>query len=172
MNTNNKKHYGLYRANVIQNIDPYRQGRIQIQCADVLGLGISSWAQPCLTSAGIQAGTFMVPNIGSGVWVQFEQGDADHPVWLGGYWGSAAEVPAITQLTPPALQAFVVQTLAQNTLMLSDTPGPTGGFLLKTTTGAMIMVNDTGITISNGKGAILTMIGPAVTINAGALVVT
>jgi len=58
------------------------------------------------------------------------------------------------------------------TLQLSDLPGPSGGILLKTATGAMIMVNDVGITISNGKGATIVMSGPSVTINSGALVIT
>jgi len=53
--------------------------------------------------------------------------------------------------------------------MLSDVPGPSGGILLRSTTGAMISINDTGITISNGKGASIVMIGPTVTINDGAL---
>jgi hypothetical protein len=43
---------------------------------------------------------------------------------------------------------------------------------MKTATGAMIMVNDVGITISNGKGAMIVMTGPTVTINSGALVIT
>jgi hypothetical protein len=43
--------------------------------------------------------------------------------------------------------------------------------MLKTTTGAMILVNDIGITISNGKGATIVLAGPSVTINQGALVV-
>jgi hypothetical protein len=57
----------------------------------------------------------------------------------------------------------------QNTLMISDAPGPTGGILLKTTTGAMISISEIGITISNGQGASIVMTGPAVTINQGAL---
>jgi hypothetical protein len=56
--------------------------------------------------------------------------------------------------------------------MISDVPGPTGGILLKTLTGAFISINDVGITISNGKGAIITLTGPTVSINAPALVVT
>jgi hypothetical protein len=55
---------------------------------------------------------------------------------------------------------------------LSDVPGPTGGILLKTKTGAMISINDTGITISNGKGATIVMTGPTVTVNQGALAIT
>jgi hypothetical protein len=50
-------------------------------------------------------------------------------------------------------------------------PGPTGGILMQTTTGAMISVSDVGITISNGKGAIITMTGPSVDVNLGALTV-
>ena len=65
-----------------------------------------------------------------------------------------------------------MQTLAQNSISISDLPGPTGGIMLKSTTGAMIIVNDLGITIQNGKGASITMVGPAVTVNAGALIVT
>jgi hypothetical protein len=56
-------------------------------------------------------------------------------------------------------------------ISISDVPGPTGGIMLKTTTGAMILVNDIGITISNGKGATIVLAGPSVTINQGALVV-
>jgi len=59
----------------------------------------------------------------------------------------------------------------QNGLTVSDLPGPTGGIVLKSPTGAMIVVNDTGIYIQNGKGAAITLIGPTVTINNGALVV-
>ena len=56
--------------------------------------------------------------------------------------------------------------------MLSDVPGPTGGILLKSTSGALISINEVGITISNGQGATIMMNGPTVTVNQGALVVT
>jgi hypothetical protein len=47
----------------------------------------------------------------------------------------------------------------------------TGGIVLKGTAGAMIVVNDTGIYISNGPGASITLIGPTVAINMTALTV-
>ena len=65
----------------------------------------------------------------------------------------------------------MLQTGLQNTVLLSDVPGPTGGIMLKSSTGAVIMVNDVGITISNGKGATIVMTGPTVSINNGALTV-
>ena len=164
--------YGKYRGVVINNIDPLQKGRIQVQVPDVLGLGISSWAMPCVPIAGMQAGVYAVPAIGSGVWVEFEGGNTDYPIWSGGFWGSAAEVPALA-LAPaiPGSPNIVLQTLGQNSIVVSDVPG-TGGIMLKSTTGAMILVNDIGITISNGRGATIVMAGPTVTINNGALVIT
>jgi hypothetical protein len=169
--TEKQRFYGKYRGTVILNVDPMKKGRLLVQVPDVLGVGVSSWAEPCLPMAGIQAGMFMIPAPQSGVWVEFEGGDPDSPIWVGGYWGSAAEVPALAQATPPLLGVFTVQTLGQNTLMLSDTPGA-GGFLVKTMTLGMISITEAGIVISNGKGASIAMVGPTVTINAGALVVT
>ncbi|MBQ0921710.1 baseplate assembly protein [Hydrogenophaga aromaticivorans] len=157
---------------VISNVDPLQQGRLMVQVPDVGGLIPGTWAMPCVPIAGIQNGMFALPIPGSGVWVEFEQGDPDFPIWVGGFWGSAAEVPALALLTPPAVPAITLQTPLQNGLTISDVPGPTGGIMIKSTTGAMLIVNDTGIYIQNGKGAAITLVGPVVTINNGALTVT
>jgi uncharacterized protein involved in type VI secretion and phage assembly len=127
---------------------------------------------PCVPLAGIQNGIYAVPIIGSGVWVEFEQGDPDYPIWSGCFWGTAAEVPALALIVPPAVPGITLQTPLQNGIQVSDVPGPTGGIILKSTTGATIIVNDTGIYIQNGKGASIVMVGPSVTINAGAMVIT
>jgi uncharacterized protein involved in type VI secretion and phage assembly len=168
---NQQKHYGKYRGVVLNNVDPMQQGRLQVQVPDVTGLPPASWAVPCVPIAGIQTGMVALPIPGSGVWVEFEQGDPDHPIWTGCFWGSAAEVPALALATPPAVPAITLQTPLQNGLTVSDLPGPTGGIMLKSATGAMLIVNDTGIYIQNGKGAMITLVGPTVTINNGALVV-
>lgn len=167
--------YGKYRGTVLNNIDPQQIARIIVQVPDVLGPTASSWAMPCLPMGGFQSGCFMVPPIGSQVWVEFEQGDPDYPIWVGGFWGSAENVPdAATD--PPAIppgQNVVLQTIGQNMIMLSDAP-PTpesGGIVLKSASGAMIMVNDSGIFLSNGQGATITMLGKAVTVNTNGLVV-
>jgi uncharacterized protein involved in type VI secretion and phage assembly len=152
---NSRRYYGKYRGLVIENLDPEQLGRVLLQCPDVLGEIPSSWAMPCVPSAGIQAGCFMVPPIGSQVWVEFEQGDPDFPIWTGGFWGLVADVP-IFATAPPAIPPggnIVFQTTGQNMLMVSDAPP------------------STGIYINNGQGASLTMIGPAVTVNLGALTV-
>lgn len=164
--------YGKYRGMVLNNIDPMQQGRLQVQVPDVANVIPLTWAMPCVPFAGIQNGMFALPIIGSGVWVEFEQGDPARPIWSGCFWGSAAEVPAMALLTPPGLPAVTLQTPLQNGITISDLPGPTGGIMIKSTTGATLIVNDTGIYIQNGKGAMITLVGPVVTINSGALTVT
>jgi hypothetical protein len=166
-----KKYYGKYRGTVIQNIDPLQIGRIMVSVPDVSGELPSSWAMPCVPIAGKQMGSYFVPQIGSGVWVEFEQGDPDYPIWTGCFWGSAEEVPELALAGNPISPSIVLGTGLMNTVAVSDLPGPTGGIMLKSATGAFIIVNDTGIYIENGKGASVTMVGPTVTINDGALTI-
>jgi len=166
-----KKYYGKYRGTVVNNVDPLQIGRIQAIVPDVSNVIPSSWAMPCVPVAGVQMGFYAPPPIGSGVWIEFEKGDPDYPIWVGCYWGSVAEVPALTKIVPPAVPGITMQTTLQNGITVNDVPGPTGGIMLKSATGAIVIVNDTGIYIQNGKGAMLTMVGPTVTINNGALTI-
>jgi uncharacterized protein involved in type VI secretion and phage assembly len=163
------QYVGKYRGTVFNNIDPMQMGRLQVIVPDVTSVLPSTWALPCLPMTGQQCGVFTVPPIGATVWVEFEHGDRDYPIWTGGFWGSAAEVPALALATTPPLQTIVLQTVGENTLQISDMPGPTGGILLKSATGALISITDTGITITNGQGATIMLTGPTVTVNEGAL---
>ena len=169
---NGKRYQGLYRGTVRSNLDPDNLGRLILEVSDVLGKEPSSWAMPCVPFGGMRSGAYVVPAVGSGVWVAFEQGDPDRPVWVGGWWGSQGEIPGPVLQTPQPFQCYVVQTTGQNALVISDAPGPTGGITLKTAAGAMIAINETGITISNGQGATIVMNGPTVTINQDALAIT
>lgn len=169
--SNGQKYYGKYRGTVLNNIDPLQIGRLMIQAPDIGGLIPSSWAMPCFPISGKQMGAYMIPQIGAGVWVEFEQGDIDYPIWSGCWYGSVAEVPTLALAGNPASPNIVLQTGLQNAIVISDLPGPTGGIMLRSTTGATLIVNDTGIYIQNGKGAMLTMVGPTVTINNGAFTV-
>ena len=166
-----QRYLGKYRGTVVNNVDPMQIGRIQAIVPDVSNVVPTSWAMPCVPAAGINTGVFTVPQIGAGVWIEFEQGDPDKPIWVGGYWGTAAEVPVLARLVPPAVNGITLQTTLKNGIVVSDTPGPTGGILIQTTTGAMISVSDVGIVISNGKGAVINMLGPSVDVNVGALTV-
>jgi uncharacterized protein involved in type VI secretion and phage assembly len=169
-----RRFVGKYRGVVTQNIDPMMRGRLLCIVPDVLGSVPSSWAEPCVPLAGPTGppmGVYLVPPIGAGVWVEFEHGDPSKPIWVGCRWGSQADIPTLARAGLPVSPSIVLQTAGQNAIVVSDLPGPTGGIMLKSATGAMIIVNDTGIYIQNGKGASIVMTGPTVNVNAGALTV-
>ena len=167
------RYYGKYRGTVVNNIDPEMRGRIMATVPDVQGLVPTTWAMPCLPVLGLQMGVYATPMIGSGVWIEFEQGDPEYPIWTGCFAGSLVDVPAAAKLVPPLVPALTFQTPALNSVVISDMPPTplTGGIMLRSTTGAMIVVNDSGVYISNGKGATIMMVGPTVTINNGALTI-
>jgi Type VI secretion system/phage-baseplate injector OB domain len=180
-----KKYWGKYRGTVLNNVDPERRGRLQLTVPDVLSLLPTTYAEPCVPLAGPTGppmGVYMVPPIGAGVWVEFEHGDPDHPIWVGCRWGLQSDIPLTAQLSNPADPSIVIQSLLQQAIVISDLPPappppvmppavPVGGITLRSATGASIVVNDAGVFISNGKGATIMMVGPTITINNGALVV-
>jgi uncharacterized protein involved in type VI secretion and phage assembly len=163
------RYYGKYRATVLNNQDPLVQARLMLQVPDVLGDVPTTWALPCLPAVGKQMGLFALPAMGSTVWAEFEQGNPDYPIWVGGYWGSAAEVPLLALAAPPGMQNILLQTTGQNSLWITDTPGPTGGIVLKSGS-SMLIVNDSGIFLTNGTASI-TLIGNTVAVNQTALTV-
>lgn len=162
-------YFGKYRGTVANNIDPQFMGRIQVNCPAVLGDGNLSWAMPNAPLAGNQMGVFCVPVVGANVWVEFEGGDPDYPIYTGGFWG-LGELPPDALSGLPTAPSIVLATNAGHTIAISDLPG-VGGLTLKTASGAMITINDIGITITNGQGATISMTANVIDMNNGAFTV-
>ncbi len=158
--------YGKYRGIVTDINDPLMMGRIKATVSDVLGDQESGWAMPCAPFGGEQTGFFVLPKVGAGVWIEFEHGDPDYPIWAGCWWGSAAEMPPVL-LAPPYKKLMIVTEGGQS-ITLDDTPG-IGGITLETSGGQKIVLSATGLEIDNGMGASIKMTGPQVSINGGAL---
>jgi uncharacterized protein involved in type VI secretion and phage assembly len=165
------RYHGKFRGMVVNNVDPERRGRIQATVSDVSGILPTTWIMPCAPLSGQGMGTFFVPPIGTGVWIEFEQGDPDFPIYTGGFWGEGSELPSEAYEGSLLSPNIVVKTMLQNSLVLSDLPG-TGGIVLKSRSGAKIEITDTGILIDNGQKATIQLTGNTVSINGTALVVT
>jgi uncharacterized protein involved in type VI secretion and phage assembly len=161
--------YGKYRGIVTDINDPLLMGRIRATVPDVFGDLDSGWAMPCAPFGGSGVGFFALPAVGAGVWIEFEHGDPDYPIWAGCWWGSPAEMPPIL-LAPPYKKLMIV-TEGGNSILLDDTPG-IGGISLETASGQKITLSALGIEIDNGMGGSITLTGPQVSVNNGALEVT
>jgi uncharacterized protein involved in type VI secretion and phage assembly len=158
--------HGKFRGVVTDIQDPLNQGRIRARVPDVLGNEESGWAMPCVPFAGQSMGFFALPKVGGGVWVEFEQGDPDYPIWVGCWWGSASELPAV--LLAPPYKKVLIKTEGGHSIVLDDTPG-VGGILLETSTGQKIKLSSLGIEIDDGQGGKIKLTGPQVSVNDGAL---
>ena len=158
--------YGKYRGTVSDNKDPLMLGRIRAKVPDVMGDLESGWAMPCAPFGGSGTGFFALPTVGAGVWIEFEHGDPEYPIWSGCWWGSPAEIPPM--LIAPPYKKVMIKSEGGNTITLDDTPG-IGGITMETSDGQKIVLSSLGIEISNGQGASIKMTGPMVSINSGAL---
>ena len=163
--------FGKYRGIVTDNMDPLMIGRVRARVPDVTGDRESGWAMPCAPFGGDQTGFFAVPISGAGVWIEFEHGDPDFPIWSGCWWGALPEVPTSLLVPPPPSGKVLVRTNGGHSVLIDDTPG-VGGITLQTSGGQKISLTALGIEITNGMGASIKLTGPQVSINNGALEVT
>ncbi|HEX2558207.1 MAG TPA: phage baseplate assembly protein V [Nitrososphaera sp.] len=153
--------FGKYRGKVTDNMDPLMQGRIRAKVPAVFGEEETGWALPCSPYAGSGVGFFFVPPVDSNVWIEFEGGDGDYPIWTGGFWG-VGETPAV-----PGLASTKIIKTDNATIKLDDLPGA-GGITIETTTGLKIVMNITGIELSNGAASV-KLTPASVSVNNGAL---
>jgi len=81
-------YYGKYSGTVIDVGDPDDLCRIQALVPGVLGSVPCDWAQPAAPFAGDGHGLVMLPEVGSAVWIEFEAGNINKPIWSGGFWAN------------------------------------------------------------------------------------
>jgi uncharacterized protein involved in type VI secretion and phage assembly len=158
--------FGKFRGTVTDIQDPLMIGRVRANVPDVLGDLESGWAMPCAPFGGSGMGFFALPTVGAGVWIEFEHGDPDYPIWTGCWFGSVADMPS--ELLAPPYKKVLIKTEGGNKIVIDDTPG-VGGITLETSGGQKIVLSATGVEITNGQGAKIKMTGPQISVNDGAL---
>lgn len=80
------RYFGKYRGLVMGHEFPVGRGRLKVQVPAVLG-DVEVMAEACVPYAGDGVGFLMLPDVGTGVWVEFEGGDPSYPIWVGCFWG-------------------------------------------------------------------------------------
>jgi hypothetical protein len=152
-----ERYYGKYRGKVLDNLDPLFLGRILANVAAVQGMRLN-WCMPCVPYAGEGVGFYAIPPIDANVWIEFEGGDPNYPIWSGCFWGED-EVPTGAPGPPnPEVKVFKTQYA---TLVMNDTP-EVGGITIEchaeaVATPLSIIFNSAGITIS-AEPAVIKMI--------------
>src|SRR2546425_2473761 len=131
--------YGKYRGTVTQVDAPTM--RIKAKIPSVLAGQESGWCVACVPYAGKQVGIAFLPEVGSGVWIEFEGGDVSYPVWVGCYWRTS-ELPSDV-----APNVKVITTVAPFELKFDDGGG---SLAITDSNGNTVTLDSSGITLSNG----------------------
>jgi uncharacterized protein involved in type VI secretion and phage assembly len=154
--------FGKYRGTVDTIGSGNELGLIKAKVPEVLGTEVTHWARPAVPFAGKQHGFLALPEVGDGVWIEFEAGNLDLPIWSGCWWADG-EIPS-----PGAEKTRVFATSNGHKLVLDEDANEVriehGG-------GPSIVLTDSDITIAVGSKKIVIS-SSSVSVNDGALEVT
>ncbi|MDQ6617630.1 MAG: phage baseplate assembly protein V [Actinomycetota bacterium] len=169
-----KRFFGKYRGSVVDNADPLAQGRLIVRVPDVSGILTSNWALPCVPLAGPMMGTsFVPPPIGSNVWVEFEQGDSQYPIWVGCFWDTPANLGMMALVAALSPSPSLTLETVTSGIGVSDEPTlppSSGNVSLYAEKGATsISLGANGVTITAPEVNIVT---PSFSVNGAAFTVT
>lgn len=165
--TSVKKYTGKYRGIVVNNADPEQKQRLQLKIPDVTGAAVSTWVQ----SANSNPRCFFVPSKRSCVWVEFEDGDSDYPIWTGVIQDDSNDnQPKVIKDVPPGVSAVAFETEGGSSVLIRDQEGSKDGEIVLKAGKSEIKINDQGIFITSDSAKI-TLEGPKVSINGEALTI-
>jgi len=164
--------YGKYRGFVVDNADPEHLGRLKLKVPSVLGSEVvTGWAMPCTPYGGdANQGFLFIPEVDAGVWVEFEEGDLEFPIWVGTFWskpGGESELPKPNDpdgaeqggiQDPPTRK--VIKTLKGHTIQLEDADGEEMILIIQNIDPSkrnVIAMNKDGVKITDLTGNLIEM---------------
>jgi hypothetical protein len=152
------RYYGKYRATVIDNEDTERRGLLRVSVPDVFGQDVEVIAEACLPY-----GQYFVPPNESVVFVEFEAGDPERPLWV-----------AVPMTDAQKTRATPDNVLITHTGDAIISIGADGGILLSSPSGSFVQLDaaNKSATVAEGHGNFLSMGAKGVSIvnNEGAVV--
>ena len=175
-----RRFYGKFRGFVVDNEDPARLGRLKLRVPSVLGSNVvTGWATPCVPYGGAaDQGLLFVPDRDAGVWVEFEEGDLEFPIWTGTFWSrpDSSELPrpndaigAEADDVQDPVTRKIIKTARGHTLQFEDAEGAESVLLQDGAHGHLIAFDDAGITVLDGVNKHeIRLTGDGITITDGA----
>ncbi len=157
-----RRFYGKYRGFVVDNADPEQLGRLKVRVPSVLGAEVvTGWAMPCLPYGGdTNQGFLFIPGPGAGVWVEFEEGDLEFPIWVGTFWskpGGDSELPRPNRpdgseeggvQDPPTRK--IIKTVKGHTIQLEDRDNDEMILIREAVNNHIVTMNKDGIHVADG----------------------
>jgi hypothetical protein len=166
-----RRFFGKYRGFVVRTDDPRHLGRVTLRVPSVLGPDvITGWAMPCVPYGGHKnQGMLCVPEIGAGVWVEFEEGDLEFPIWVGTFWsepGGVSEIPSLNdadgqeranEQQHPTRR--IIKTGKGHTIQFEDADGHEMVTIVEATHKHVVTLDKDGIQIADGVNGNTIVLG-------------
>ncbi|MFI5910937.1 phage baseplate assembly protein V [Dactylosporangium sp. NPDC051541] len=175
-----RRFFGKYRGIVVENEDPYRLGRLKVKVPSVLGRDVvTGWATPCAPYGGaVDRGFLFIPEREAQVWVEFEEGDLEFPIWAGTFWtGSspdntpvprpqAADGQEEQQAQDPPTRK-IIKSAKGHTIQFEDKDSAELVTIVEAVNGNVITMDKQGIAITSADGHTITLDGSGITVTDG-----
>ncbi len=155
------RYYGKYKGFVVDNDDPENLGRLRVKVPSILGEEVvTGWAMPCVPYGGASdQGFFFIPEIDAGVWVEFEEGNLEFPIWVGTFWskpGGASEVPKPGDSQSPPTQK-IIRTVKGHSIEIEDKDGEEKIVIFEKVNGNKITMDKNGVIIEDKNNNKITL---------------
>jgi len=152
------KHFGKYRGFVVDNADPDKKARVRAKVPSLFGDETLAWALPCLPFGGAaDQGFFTVPEIGAQLWVEFEGGDRNFPIWTGTFWQAQGDAPQDPDAADPQATTRLFKTPKGHMLAFEDADDAERVHIAHSA-GATIDIDPQGtIALTDANGGVLTL---------------
>jgi uncharacterized protein involved in type VI secretion and phage assembly len=141
--------FGKYRGTVT-DVDAATL-RIKAKVPAVLADQPTGWCRACVPYAGNGVGMAFLPEVGSGVWIEFEGGDVSYPIWVGCYWRDGEEpsdaAPSVKTIVSKSGHKLLLDD-NQSSITLSD---PNNNSLTLDSEGATLKRGGNSIQISDSE---------------------
>jgi uncharacterized protein involved in type VI secretion and phage assembly len=149
-----RSYFGKYRGHVTDNNDPDDLGRVKAKVPRALGDVETGWALPAFAYGGAsEQGLFAVPDVGAGVWIEFEGGDLSYPIWAG-TWFTSGDIP---ESAKPAQK--VLKTKSGHKLVFDDDGGSVE---ITDSNGNTIKMDSSTINITAGNATKIVIDAPQI----------
>lgn len=158
-----RRFHGKYRGFVVDNEDPAHLGRLKLRVPSVLGGEVvTGWAAPCVPYGGAaDQGLLFLPDRGAGVWVEFEEGDLEFPIWVGTFWSrpdarselprpNAADGSEVDDVQDPVTRK-IIKTAKGHTLQFEDGDGQESVLVHDGVNGHVLVLDADGIAVIDGR---------------------
>jgi uncharacterized protein involved in type VI secretion and phage assembly len=170
--------YGKYRGIVVDNQDPAKLGRLKLKVPSVLGSDVvTGWAAPCVPYGGAaDQGILFIPEVGAGVWTEFEEGDLEFPIWAGTFWSqpnSESELPKPNQSSdgseesdvqdPPTSK--IIKTAKGHTLQFEDADDSEMILVREGSQGHFLTMDKNGITLTDANANTIQFTSKGINVN-------